>query len=253
MYRHLRVGFIILLFFILLSGMNNPVPGTFKYDQKKFERVKQAYSQKEHELKTLLAQKGFSYNNFSLLLLACKYERELQVFVRDSGNKKFELLKTYEFCVLSGDLGPKRKEGDGQVPEGLYQISRFNPRSNFHLSLKINYPNASDRILSDKTRPGGEIYIHGNCVSVGCIPITDECIKELYILCVEAWDRYKHIPVYIFPFKMTDSLTEEFKSRVAGTDVENLWTDLKAAYDEFSQNRDIIRFKTDKKGRYVLQ
>ena len=73
-------------------------------------------------------------------------------------------------------------QGDYQVPEGFYYINEFNPNSNYHLSLGLNYPNASDRILSDSLSPGGDIYIHGSCVSVGCIPVTDEQIEEIYII-----------------------------------------------------------------------
>jgi len=244
-------GFILFVLFSL--GMNISTPGSFKTGQKKYERVQQAYLEKEKDLKTLIGEKGFSYSNFSLLFVAFKHEKELQVYIRDKSAKKYELLKTYDFCVLSGSLGPKRKEGDGQVPEGLYEINKFNPTSNFHLSLKINYPNTSDLVLSDKTHPGGEIFIHGNCVSVGCIPITDDLIKELYVLSVEAWDKNPHIPVYIFPFKMTDENLKWFKLMDWGSDVENLWTDLKPVYDEFIQKKDIIGFSIDKKGRYHLR
>ena len=73
--------------------------------------------------------------------------------------------------MQSGTMGPKRLQGDYQVPEGFYYINEFNPNSNYHLHLGLNYPNASDKILSDSLRPGGDIYIHGSCVSIGCIPL----------------------------------------------------------------------------------
>lgn len=82
-------------------------------------------------------------------------------------------------CMQSGTLGPKRMEGDYQMPEGFYYINEFKPYSNFHLALGINYPNASDKVLSDARRPGGDIYIHGGCVSTGCIAISDQPIEEL--------------------------------------------------------------------------
>ena len=84
--------------------------------------------------------------------------------------------------MQSGTTGPKRLQGDFQVPEGFYHINEFNPNSNYHLSMGLNYPNSSDRILSDSLRPGGEIYIHGSCVSVGCIPLNDDEIEELYLI-----------------------------------------------------------------------
>lgn len=110
---------------------------------------------------------------------------------------------TYPFCASSGILGPKRKEGDRQIPEGIYYINHFNPVSNFHLSLGINYPNPSDKILSDPAQPGESFYIHGNCVTIGCIPISDDKIKELYILAVEAYNNGQvKIPVHIFPDRL---------------------------------------------------
>lgn len=98
----------------------------------------------------------------------------------------FRLIKDYQICSLSGELGPKRQQGDLQVPEGFYWIDRFNPASNFYLSLGINYPNQFDRILGKSGELGGDIFIHGGCVTIGCIPITDDKIKELYLIAVEA-------------------------------------------------------------------
>ena len=103
-----------------------------------------------------------------------KYDAQLEVWVKNEAKEKYKLFKTYKVCMQSGTMGPKRLQGDYQVPEGFYYINEFNPHSNYHLSLGLNYPNASDRILSDSFRPGGNIYIHGSCVSVGCIPVTDD-------------------------------------------------------------------------------
>ncbi|WP_368737359.1 murein L,D-transpeptidase family protein, partial [Acinetobacter pittii] len=80
-------------------------------------------------------------------------------------------------CALSGVLGPKRKEGDYQVPEGFYYINEFRPNSNYHLALGLNYPNAADIQWSDSLHPGNEIFIHGGCITVGCIPIQDHQIE----------------------------------------------------------------------------
>jgi murein L,D-transpeptidase YafK len=104
--------------------------------------------------------------------------------------------------MQSGAMGPKRMEGDYQVPEGFYYINEFNPNSLYHLSLGLNYPNASDRILSDSSRPGNNIYIHGNCVSTGCIPISDVPIEELYYIAsnVKAQGQ-DFIPVHVFPVR----------------------------------------------------
>jgi murein L,D-transpeptidase YafK len=105
---------------------------------------------------------------------------------KNTSDQEFLHIKTYTVCATSGLIGPKRMQGDLQIPEGFYYIDRFNPYSNFYLSLGINYPNTSDRILGDKNNLGGDIFIHGDCVTIGCLPITDSEIKELYIFCVEA-------------------------------------------------------------------
>ncbi|MEJ7677428.1 MAG: L,D-transpeptidase family protein [Segetibacter sp.] len=97
--------------------------------------------------------------------------------------RRLSFLKHTECVLWHGAIGPKRLQGDYQVPEGFYYINEFNPKSTYHLSLGINYPNASDRVLSDSIKPGGDIYIHGNCVTIGCIPLQNDQIEELYILC----------------------------------------------------------------------
>ncbi|RZK14756.1 MAG: hypothetical protein EOO43_15910, partial [Flavobacterium sp.] len=150
----------------------------------------------------------------------------------------------------SGKLGPKVVEGDLQTPEGFYKINVFNPMSNFHLSLGIDYPNAVDKLRTGKNRKtGGEIYIHGDCKTVGCIPITDDKIKEVYILAVEARNNgQKDIPVYIFPFRMTDSnmakYSKQYPEHVA------FWKTLKSGYQVFTTYQDKIDYVISK-GTYI--
>lgn len=100
--------------------------------------------------------------------------------MRNDRKEPFTLFKTYKVCALAGSLGLKRMEGDYQLPEGFYYINEFNPKSNYHLSLGINYPNASDKVLSDSYKPGGDIYIHGSCVTVGCIPVKDALLADTF-------------------------------------------------------------------------
>ena len=141
-------------------------------------------------------------------------------------------------------------QGDGQIPEGFYYIKHFNPYSNFYLSLGINYPNKSDRVLSNKSRPGNDIYIHGDCVTIGCIPITDDKIKEVYLLAVEACNSgQKQIPVYIFPTKFT---AKNFARLIEEQDDEliKFWTNLKTGYDIFESTHAKLNFYVDKQGKY---
>ena len=125
------------------------LPDTFKSQQMRFDRVRDASRIKESSLKQLFATRKLQYPPSRLLLRAFKRERLLQVWVGD-GESQLTLLKEYPFCAMSGELGPKRRGGDGQIPEGFYTIDRFNPLSNYHLSLGVSYPNASDRELGTK-------------------------------------------------------------------------------------------------------
>ena len=128
-----------------------------------------------------------------------KYEKQLEVWTKNEYDSEFKLYKKYNVCFMSGGFGPKRCEGDLQVPEGFYYINDFNFHSNYKLSLGINYPNESDKILSKCKNPGGLIYIHGDCVSVGCISMKEN-IDEIFNLALKAkMNGQEQIPVHIFP------------------------------------------------------
>jgi murein L,D-transpeptidase YafK len=227
---------------------------SFKETQLQHPRVKDAYHLKEITVKKYFSNKNLNYQGFHLFIRAFKKEKTLEVWVKENGGKEFKFLHAYEFCGISGELGPKRKEGDLQIPEGVYIINHFNPLSKFHLSLGLNYPNESDRILSDKRSPGSAIYIHGNCVTIGCIPISDDKIQELYVLCVEAKNNGQmQIPVHVFPAKLTKSalidLTNAHRER---QDVVEFWTNLKDVYQSFEEFHELKNVSVDKKGRYRI-
>ena len=112
---------------------------TFKKNQLKFERVRNAYDEKGEELQKELQKAGYT-SNFKLFIAAYKAEGKLEIWLKANGQNQFRLFKTYDFCEHSGTLGPKVIEGDLQTPEGFYKINVFNPMSNFHLSLGVDYP-----------------------------------------------------------------------------------------------------------------
>lgn len=116
-------------------------------------------------------------------MVAIKSSRRLEVYCHENGELKF--LCNYPFTAFSGGTGPKLKQGDKQIPEGIYSIEYLNPNSKFHLSMKVNYPNKFDRKMAKndgRDNLGGDIFIHGRDVTIGCIPIGDEAIEELYLL-----------------------------------------------------------------------
>ncbi len=226
---------------------------SFKQQQMKHERVKVAYKEREQIVKDELAKVGINDYNFQLLIVALKQEKQLETWVRKTAKDKFVLLKTFAICRSSGDLGPKRQYGDGQVPEGFYELENFNPISNFYLSLRVSYPNQSDRILKTSSSAGNDIYIHGNCVTIGCIPLDDD-IKELYILALEAKQHgQQRIPIWIFPTKLT---AENYKN-ICDKNADNkilteFWKTLKIGYDYFETNKSLPKIRIDAKGKYLF-
>lgn len=214
---------------------------TFKEDQLKYPRVREAYKSKETIFLNLLNNKSIDRNQLELYIRAFKKEKEIEVWGKNSSSKKYQLIKKYNVCRTSGVLGPKRQQGDLQIPEGYYHINRFNPSSSYHLSLGINYPNKSDRILGKKGSLGGDIFIHGECVTIGCLPMTNDLIKEIYIMCVEAKNNGQStIPVTIFPTKLNnEKLASLMNSNSENSDKINLWKDLKKGYDIFNDTKSL--------------
>ena len=101
-----------------------------------------------------------------------------------------KVLKVYDVGLGGQPVGPKEIEGDGKTPEGVYYITHRNPKSIYHLSLGISYPNDKDRAtaaaLGQPT--GGDIFIHGGPLkrtttqdwTAGCIAVSDRQIEEIY-------------------------------------------------------------------------
>lgn len=160
------------------------------------------------------------------------------------------LIQTYRIAAASGDLGPKRKQSDLQVPEGFYVIDRFNPRSSFHLSLGLDYPNASDRIRSDKKKPGSDIFIHGDRRSIGCLAMTDPIIREIYVC---ALDASRPIEVHIFPTRLDaagmKNLTSEYASQ---PHLLKFWRELEPIYSAFDKTGQVPKHSVDAQGAYRL-
>ena len=202
--------FLILLFSLFLLSSGTP-PGTFRESQLKHTRVREAFANKGKAVIKALTDIGIS---------------------RDS------LVREFPICEISGEIGPKRRSQDLQVPEGFYRINELNPYSKYYLSMKINYPNASDSIRGVKGRLGNLIYIHGGCESSGCIAINDDRMKELYVYCIEAYNAgQKEINIAIYPARLDDK----------NKDKVSLWADLKKSYDLFNLKKipPTVKFNVD--------
>ena len=223
--------------------------------QKTFARVSKAFYNKEDTLKKQFAAKKLSWPLKQLYIRSFKYNSDLQVWVKNEGADTFTFFKTYRICALAGTMGPKRMEGDYQVPEGFYYINEFNANSQYHLSLGLNYPNPSDKLLADDMKPGGEIYIHGSCVTVGCIPITDPQIEELYILSTYARAAgQEFIPVHIFPIKYKDARSIEYIEKLYDGDpgLKPFAMNLKKVYDFFEEHKKLPVVAISSKGDYLF-
>jgi len=226
----------------------------FLSEQKNQPRVKAAYSEKENIINTKLHEKGLTLSDLHIIIAAYKAEKELDIFVKGKTDIKFKKLCSYTICKTSGNLGPKNKFGDLQTPEGFYSIDRFNPSSLYHLSLGINYPNQVDRLRSNASNLGGDIFIHGKCMTIGCLPMTDDGINEIYLYAINAKQNgQKDIPVYIFPYRFTDSncqiYTEAYKQH---PELIMFWKDLKTGYDKFNKNMEQLSIKAGNKGNYEV-
>jgi len=223
--------------------------------QKTFPRPSEALQRKADTLQKQFEAKNLVWPAKYIYIRSFKYDSQMEVWVKNDIKDQFQLFKTYKVCALAGTLGPKRMEGDYQVPEGFYSINEFNPKSTYYLSLGINYPNVSDKILSDSLRPGSAIYIHGSCVTVGCIPIRDEQIDELYILAAYAKDKGQDfIPVHIFPVRFNVEKSVKYLESLTKDDpaLKKFADRMEDAFDYFEKYKQLPVVMIGDKGQYII-
>lgn len=253
----MRLIFFKFLIYFLLASASTPLFAQTSYDilPKPILKLSDVFVKVEDSLKKEFAQKKLPWPAQELYIRSFKYDRQLEVWVKTADKETFKLFKTYRVCMQSGSMGPKRFEGDYQVPEGFYYINEFNPNSNYHLALGLNYPNASDKILSDSLRPGNEIYIHGNCVSVGCIAISDAPIEELYVLANSVKEQGQDfIPVHVFPVKYNVKKSFEYLAQASKENqpLQKFAISLKVAFDYFEEKKKLPAILVNKKGEYII-
>jgi murein L,D-transpeptidase YafK len=224
----------------------------FLSDQKKYDRVKTAYKDKEETVIKKLKELNLDLNNINILITVFKSEQELVIYAKNKTEKKYKKLMSYSICASSGELGPKRKQGDGQVPEGFYYIEKYNPSSSYYLSLGVSYPNKSDKLKSTSQNLGGDIFIHGECVTIGCMPMTNDKIKEIYIYAIQAKQNgQEKVPVYIFPFKYTEANIAKYKNHYKDNKaLVDFWDNLKTGYEQFHSSLSELTVTIDKEGNY---
>lgn len=226
----------------------------FARAQLRHSRVRRAQLNARPRINQLFRESGIRHPAAEVFVRVFKRDRELEVWVRPVDGSRFQLLKTYSICALAGKPGPKRRQGDAQVPEGFYNIDLFNPESSYHLSMRVDYPNASDEAARGDAPLGGDIYIHGGCVSEGCLAMTDEGIEDLYWLGIEAHAMgQSSIPIHIFPARLTDAELRQMKDVFADQpELLKFWKTLQPGYEYFEKNRRLPQVLVDGGGTYRL-
>lgn len=195
--------------------------------------------------------KSYSAENLNIgqpiYIRVFKMESRLEIWMQDEDAQTHHLHSVWEICAHSGKLGPKLKQGDRQVPEGFYEVknSSLNPNSRFHLSMNIGYPNAYDRYHG---RTGDFIMIHGDCVSIGCLAMTDPNIEVIYALVKGALKNgQSSVPVHIFPFIPN----AENRALAVGHEWEGFWEVIYPVYDDFEAYK-TPQYVRSKNGRYLV-
>lgn len=133
------------------------------------------------------AVKGVPYPPSRVVLLGLKQENVLEMYAAGT-NQPLRFIRAYAILGASGELGPKLRERDRQVPEGIYSIESLNPNSQFHLALRVGYPNAFEQEQAQREgrdHLGGDIMIHGDSVSLGCLAMGDETVEDLFVLAAD--------------------------------------------------------------------
>ena len=163
-----------------------------------------------------------------IMLRIFKEEGVLEVW-KQKGNGRYALATSYDICKWSGKLGPKFTEGDRQAPEGFYNVrpAQMNPKSSYHLSFNIGFPNTYDRVHG---RTGANLMVHGACSSAGCYSMTDEQVEEIYAFARDAFrGGQEAFQIQAFPFRMTP----ENMARYRDDPNFAFWKNLKEGYDYF--------------------
>ncbi|MBZ9857726.1 murein L,D-transpeptidase [Mesorhizobium sp. CA13] len=164
----------------------------------------------------------------SVMVRIFKEEGKLEIW-KAKTNGRYDMVASYDICKWSGKLGPKYTEGDRQAPEGFYTVrpAQMNPRSNYHLSFNIGYPNAYDRANG---RTGSNLMVHGACSSSGCYSMTDAQIEQIYAFGRDAFQGGQtEFQIQAFPFRMTAANMARYRNDPN----YEFWKMLKVGYDNF--------------------
>jgi L,D-transpeptidase-like protein len=199
------------------------------------ERVAEFGPAVDARLAPVFRGKGVGYPPKRIALLGFKSEKTLEIYAADDAAGEMKFIRAYPVLAASGTTGPKLREGDEQVPEGFYRIESLNPNSRFHLALRVDYPNDSDRARAsaeNRRRLGGDIMIHGNRVSIGCLAMGDEAAEDLFVLAAKIGIENIRLILSPVDFRSGD-LPPADKPLPAWTD--DLYREIKAELGKFKR------------------
>lgn len=211
-------GFFSLVFFAvsaLAQGQTVSTTGTNSPANEKTvaDRLAQYGPQARTRLRPYFEQARIAYPPQALTFVGLKQEKSLEIYAKE-GTNGFKFIRAYPILAASGVAGPKLRQGDRQVPEGIYDIEWLNPNSSYHLSMRIGYPNTFDRAQAaaeQRTNLGGDIMIHGDARSVGCLAMGDEAAEDFFVLAADT--GIENITVILAPvdFREGKSVPAEAK------------------------------------------
>jgi murein L,D-transpeptidase YafK len=184
-------------------------------------------------LKPAFDAAGVSYPPDQVFLAAIKDEKVLELWANNH-DEDLRLIREYPVLAASGHAGPKLREGDRQVPEGTYRIVALNPNSSYHLSMLLDYPNEFDKAhaaAEGRTNLGGEIFLHGSDVSIGCLALGDAAIEELFVLVADS--GMNGVTVVIAP-------TDPRVNDLSAAEVEDAPSWLPALYEDIDEMFDLM-------------
>ncbi len=226
-------------------------PSALEGQQARYGRVQEARRRQGKAVDALFTAAGVGYPT-AVMLRAFKQEEELELWAESGATGRWVKVARYPIAAASGDLGPKRRRWDQQVPEGFYRVDGFNGASRYHLSLHVDYPNASDRILGNRRHPGNNIFIHGDEVSSGCIAVGDRAIEQLYLVALDSTAAGREVLVQVLPCRFSSpacarrlAALSRRKPRLA-----EFWANLREGFEAFAHAGAPPAVSVDASGRY---
>lgn len=225
--------------------------GVIKQTQLNYPNVKAVYDKYWASIQDSMKQRKIDPEKFQVFFRVFKYEKELEIWIKNVGDTRFQLFKTFLLCATSGDLGPKKYNKDGQIPEGFYELTTLMPKDKYkYLAIKLNFPNQADK-ANEKESLTANVFLNGTCETVADIVIDKEDMAQLYILCVEAKNRKEYTYMDIYPCKFNKANNDMLNTYPS--EKTKFWKNIKDAYLFFEEHHWLPKVHVNGKGQYIYE